>query len=65
MLAEGSTAGERNLAALPSRGGAQGMALVRVALAPSAEGACPVGRTARLLLPTGEGGLLGRMLAAR
>lgn len=65
VLAEGSANGERNLAALPVRGTTQGTALVRVALAPSADGACPVGRTARLLLPTGEGGFLGRMLAAR
>jgi multidrug resistance efflux pump len=65
VLAEGSAAGERNLAAVPARGPGQSTALVRVALPASTEGACPVGRTARLLLPTGEPGFLGRMLAAR
>ena len=67
VLGEGSVRGERNLAALPTRP-APGAALVRVALAPAEPGAaagCPVGRTARLVLPTGEGGLFGRVLAAR
>ena len=66
VLGEGSVAAERNLAALPSRP-AQGAALVRVALSPpqpGEAGGCPVGRSARLVLPTGEGGLFGRMLAA-
>ncbi len=66
VLGDASASGERNLAALPSRPAGQGMALVRVALTPTeGESACPVGRTARLVLPTGEGGFLGRMLASR
>ncbi len=67
VLGEGSVNADRNLAAMPARL-PHGGALVRVALAPPAAGesaTCPVGRTARLLLPTGEGGLLGRVLAAR
>ncbi len=67
VLGEGSVAGGRNLAALPGRL-AQGGALVRVALTPPAAGAgadCPVGRGARLLLPTGEAGTPGRRLVAR
>ncbi len=67
VLGDGAVAGDRNLAALPARL-PQGGALVRVALTPPAPGetaTCPVGRSARLLLPTGESGFLRRMLAAR
>ncbi len=65
VLGEGSVAAERNLAAMPTRP-PNGAALVRVALAPAEDGAtCPVGRSARLVLPTGDAGLLGRALAAR
>jgi multidrug resistance efflux pump len=67
VLGEGSVASERNLAAMPARL-PHGGALVRVALSPPAPGetaSCPVGRSARLLLPTGDSSFLGRMLAAR
>ena len=67
VLGEGSVGAERNLAAMPAHL-AHGGALVRVALSPPGPGetaSCPVGRSARLLLPTGETSFLGRMLAAR
>ena len=66
ILGEALAGQDANLAALPSRpkGAA---ALVRVALEPAAgDGACAVGRTARLLLPpdAAGGGLFRRGLAA-
>lgn len=66
VLAEGAAGPvDRNLAALPPPP-ARGGSLIRVTLGSpeGSEGAeCPVGRVARMVLPTRKGGLLGRAIA--